>query len=334
MAYITLNQNNFNNNADYYSNKIGNKNKLCMALKDNAYGHGIEYMAKMCFDYGIKHAIVRDISEALLLKEFDFESIIILYETANKKYDDNFIFSINCLDDISSCIKNTKIELKINTGMGRNGICINEIDEALKSINKNELILNGVFTHFHSADEKNDTAINQEKLFLETVNKIKNKITYKFRIHCSNTAGVHKVNNSLYDIARIGIGMYGYSDTCRGSLKPIMSLYASKISTRVLNKGDGIGYGASYKVLEDNTLVSNYDIGYGDGFFRVNEKQNAYIQDGSKILGRISMDSFSTFGDKKEVCVFSNASHLSKVHDTIEYEILTHLLPRIKRIII
>ncbi len=334
MGYITLSKEAFFNNASYYSNLLGGKEKLCMALKDNAYGHGITYMGQMCQEYGIKHTIVRDVDEANIASQYDFDTILVLYDKPIQTYPSNYIFSINSLEQISSYSKNSKIELKIDTGMSRNGICISQIDEALALIEENDLLLNGVFTHFCCADEENDKTQKQEQLFLKAVEQIKLKVKIPFRIHCSNTAGAHKVNHDLYDMGRIGIGMYGYSQPAQDSLKQILSLWANKISTRTLIKDDTIGYGGTYKIQEDNMIVSNYDIGYGDGFFRINERQTAYIQNKKQILGRVSMDSFSLEGDEDKVCVFDNATHLTNIHDTIEYEILTHLLPRVKRMIV
>jgi len=336
LSYITLNKKAFFNNADYYSNLLGNKDKLCIALKDNAYGHGLSQVGQLCLEYGIKHCMVRDIEEANIASQYSFETILILYDRPTKAYPSNYIFTINSLDDISSYSPNTKVELKIDTGMSRNGIYHSQIDEALKLISKNNLILNGVFTHFCCADvdTQDDITKKQEENFLNSIKYIKTKVDKPFKIHCSNTAGVHKANNSLYDMARIGIGLYGYSQPVQKYLKPILSLWANKISTRTLQKGDGIGYGSSYKIEENNTIVSNYDIGYGDGFFRIDENQKVFVKNSEQILGRISMDSFSIKGDVSEICIFDNVINLIKIHNTIEYEIFTHLMPRIKRHII
>jgi len=334
LSYIQLSREAFNNNASYYTKKLGNINKLCIALKDNAYGHGIKNIAQLSSEFGIKHCLVRNIYEANMIENYNFESILVLYDKSNEKQNNNIIFSTNSIDDLKFFNTSAKIELKIDTGMSRNGIQVHEINEAIKIIKQKNLTLNGVFTHFHSADENNDSYKNQENIFLESIKQINLQINTKFRIHCSNSAGVNKIDNLKYDMARIGIGMYGYNEISQDYLMPVMSLYASLISTRVLNKDDCIGYGASYKIKQDKTLISNYDIGYGDGFFRINENQKAYIQNKKQILGRVSMDSFSVLGDDKKICVFNNASHLAKVHNTIEYEILTHLMPHLKRIII
>lgn len=336
MGYINLNKKAFFHNADYYSKLLGSKDKICIALKDNAYGHGIEPMAKLSQAYGIKHTMVRNIPEANRASKYDFESILILYEIPTKQYPENYIFSINSLEDLQNCIEHCKIELKIDTGMGRNGILPNEIDNALEIITQKNLILNGIFTHFSCADENDIRTKEQEELFTKTLKIIKSKTDSLFRIHCANSAGAHKVDNSIYDMARVGIGLYGYLDVDNTSelVKPVLSLHAKKISTRILNRGDTINYGATYVVSKDNFVVSNYDVGYSDGFFRLNERKKATTLKNKEILGRVSMDSLSVEGDDKEICIFNNARKLAKIHDTIHYEILTNLHASVPKFII
>lgn len=336
MGYINLNKKLFFKNAEYYTKLLGSKDKICIALKDNAYGHGIEPMCKLSREYGIKHTMVRNITEANIVSKYDFESILVMYEIPTKQYPKNYIFSLNGFEDIERCPYDINIELKIDTGMGRNGILPSQIVAALEIIKKKNLNLNGVFTHFSSADENDDTTCIQEKLFLESIAFIKSKIDTYFRFHCANSVGTHKVKNDLYDIARIGIGLYGYLDIeeSRDLVTPILSFHANKISTRVLNVGDSIGYGSTYKVKNNNFVVSNYDVGYGDGFFRLNERKKALTSDNKEILGRVSMDSLSVEGDTDTICLFNNARELANIHDTIHYEILTNIHADVPRYII
>ena len=90
-----------------------------------------------------------------------------------------------------------------------------------------------------------------------------------------------------------------------------------------------MGYGASF-VAEQKCVVSNYDIGYGDGFLRAcsetYETPNAI-----KIAGRISMDNSSFLSDEKRLLIFEDAREVSKYARTISYEVLTSLKENIKR---
>jgi alanine racemase len=333
MGYIKLNKQSFFHNLDYFSS-ICTKDKLSIALKDNAYGHGTYETAVMCKEYGIKHIFVRTMKEAELIEQFGFESVLVLYDIP-KSYNPNAVISINSLEDIKKLPRKTKCEIKIDTGMNRNGILKDEIKEAVSLIKENHLVVNGIFTHFCCADEDNDITLKQEKLFLEAVEELKKYICYGFRTHCANSAGAHIVDMSKYDLARIGIGAYGYLDDMpqQEHLKPVMSLHGEKIATKHIKKGDHIGYGSRAYVAPCDMTVSNYNIGYGDGFFRFDEKTKTTIQDGRDILGRVSMDSFSVKGDDEEVVVFDNVTTIAKSLNTITYTILAMLNGRIPRIV-
>ena len=334
MGYIKLNKQSFFHNLDYFSAICGTKDKLSIALKDNAYGHGIEQISLMCQEYGIRNVFVRDLREAAIAKKYRFENILVLYDIPKSK-DNDIVVSINSIDSLKKIPKQSKIELKIDTGMNRNGIDTNEITITLELIKKYDLILNGVFTHFCCADEDNNITKIQEREFLSIIPQIKDKIKYNFKIHCANSAGVHKVNMEIYDIARVGIGAYGYLDIKEEKyLKPILSLYANKITTKKLKKDEHIGYGSEAFIVPYDMTVSNYNIGYGDGLFRIPDDITATIANNKEILGRVSMDSFSCESEEEEICVFNNITYLSNIHKTIKYEILTNLKASIKRVIV
>lgn len=155
--------------------------------------------------------------------------------------------------------------------------------------------------------------------------------------HSSNSAALfrHKIFDE--DFARVGIATYGYLDNAGvfkfPNLKPVLSLWGKKLSTRELKEGQRLGYGGTYKATK-NMTVSTYDVGYGDGFLRLNERKNYTTPDGYKVLGRVSMDNLSLDCDKDEVCIFNDVKDLAIIHDTITYEITTTLSTNIKRVVI
>ena len=335
MGYIKLNKKAFFHNLDYFSKACGSKNKVAIALKDNAYGHGIEQVASMASEYGIKHVFVRDLTEASIARKFNFESILVLYDVPTVKQNEGIIISINSLQFLEQIPTGSKVELKIDTGMNRNGIYIKEIQKACEIIEKKNLTLNGIFTHFCCSDEENSITKEQEENFQLAINETKKYINYNFRVHCANSTGVFKVDMTQYDMARVGIGIYGYLDTQEEKdLQPVLSLYGRKIATKEISKGDHIGYGSDAFIASSNMVVSNYDIGYGDGLSRANTNKSRKIANGLEILGRVSMDSFFVESNDEEVCVFDDVKHLAQIHNTITYEILTNLKPSIQRVII
>jgi alanine racemase len=110
-------------------------------------------------------------------------------------------------------------------------------------------------------------------------------------------------------------------------------LYANKISTRTVYKNQCVGYGGKAKISNE-MKISSYDIGYGDGFLRLNERKKYHTPEGFEVLGRVSMDNLSLNSTQEEVCLFNDVTSLAQIHDTITYEILTSLKPTLPRIVV
>lgn len=325
MAFIKINKQNFYYNLNQIALKTGSVEKIAIVLKDNAYGHGLKLMGKLAAEFGIRHAVVRKTAEAELIRSL-FETVLILGDTIIK--DELYSFTINTLEDIRKAQKGAKVELKVDTGMHRNGIALDELDEAFALIKAHDLNLTGVMTHYRSADELSSELFWQQKQFESVKERVKEAGFINVRVHSHNTAAILRTKSFDEDLARVGIGVYGYNELPDSfddlGLRPVMSLYAKKISTRVLRTGERIGYGGDFIATQDMT-VSTYDLGYGDGWCRGDSTQPYIISEGLPILGRVSMDSISLESEKEEVCVMSDAQAAAKQFGTISYEITTAL---------
>jgi len=354
MAYITLNKKHFFNNLDIIADKTKSKDKIALVLKDNAYGHGLLEVAEMAKEYGIKKAVVRCEVEAKMIKDF-FEYVLVLNDFPSDKAQakawvpksdidlseprlqsgQKIRYTINDIKSIEKFPHATKVELKVDTGMHRNGIAMDEVEMVLQKIKEQGLVLEAVFTHHRSADELSSEWFWQNENF----KKVKQKVMacgYDVRFHSANSASLFRHENFSEDMARVGIVAYGCMELPHAidvdGFKPVLSLYASKISSRKLLKGECVGYGASYEAKED-CIVSNYDFGYGDGFLR--SCSNNYTTPHAKdLLGRISMDNSSFLCDDDKIVIFDDAREVAKSAKTISYEVLTSLKPYIKREII
>lgn len=246
------------------------------------------------------------------------------------------------------------IELKVNIGMNRNGISFCELDSALELIAKTpQISLAGVFAH-NGYGDNDDNAFEAS---LENFAKIKRCVLAwcetqhiaRPRFHSLSTSGALRVaqepkiaqgvlfGEGADDLVRIGIGAYGYhtSDIALHiSLTPIASLWAQKISSHFLEKGERIGYGG-VSVVRQSGVFSTYDVGYGDGLFRLSGKEAPlFCASGEEILPIMSMDCFSCAGEREEVCVFDDVREYAKCFGTIPYVILTHLSPFLKRVVV
>ena len=334
MAFIKINKQNFYHNLNQIALKTGSVEKIAIVLKDNAYGHGLELMGKLASEFGIKHAVVRKTAEAALIKPL-FETILILGDSIIK--DEVCSFTINTLEDIRKAQKGAKVELKVDTGMHRNGIALNELDEAFALIEAQGLNLTGVMTHYRSADELSSELFWQQKQFESVKERVKEAGFDHVRVHSHNTAAILRSNNFDEDLVRVGIGAYGYNelpDTFdEVILRPVMSLHAKKVSTRILKEGERIGYGGDF-IATDQIKVSTYDLGYGDGWCRGDSTKPYVTSEGLPILGRVSMDFISLESDKEVVCVMHDAQVAAKQLGTISYEITTALSSEVTKEVI
>ena len=337
MAKIVINKNNLFYNLELISNKATSKDKVAVVLKDNAYGHGLVEIAKLSSEFGIKKAVVRSLDDAKKIESF-FPYILVLADCSFHNYSHTFHIAVNSLEDIQKVPQNANIHLKINTGMHRNGIAIDDIEVAIIGLLKQKANITGVFTHHKGSDTLSTDFFWQNENFSKAKSKVK-EVCEKLSLptplfHSCNSAGLFRKGNFDEDFARVGIATYGYLDNDGifdfPILKPVMSLWATKLSTRTLKKGQSVGYGGKFTVSEDMT-VSTYDIGYGDGFLRLNENDRYITPKGFKVLGRVSMDNLSINSDEKEVCLFDDVQELAKIHKTITYEITCSLKEHIKK---
>jgi len=331
MAFIKINKENFYHNLNQITLQTGSKDKVAIVLKDNAYGHGLVLMAKLASEYGIKHAVVRKTAEAEQIEAF-FETILVLGDSVIKH--EKYSYTINSLEDITQAQTGAKVELKVDTGMHRNGIGIDALEEALTSIKKQGLELVGVMTHYRSADVLSSELFWQQKQFEIVKEKVKHFAFKNVRIHSHNSAAILRSKTFTEDLVRVGIGAYGYNELPysfdRCLLNPVLSLYAQKISTRVLKEGERVGYGGDY-VASSKMKVSTYDLGYGDGWCRGDAGHPFITAEKLPILGRVSMDFVSLASDTNEICVMDDAHNAAKQLGTISYEVVTALHSNIER---
>ena len=334
MAIITLNKENFFHNLNQIALKTGSVDKIAVVLKDNAYGHGLELMAGLAHDFGIKHAVVKNFKEAKQIR-YLFKTVLILNDEI--KADEVCSFVINTLADIENAETAARVELKVDTGMHRNGIALDEVSEALKLIQNAALDLVGVMTHFRSADVLSSELFWQQKNFEIVKKKVLESGFENVRFHSHNSAATLRSKYFDEDLVRAGIAIYGYNELPSAydevALKPVLKLLANKTATRVLKQSQRVGYAGDFTAPKEMT-VSTYDLGYGDGWTRT-DNQNAYVTaEGLPILGRVSMDFISLESEKEEVLIMDNAQKAAQHFGTISYEMTTGLSKDIERVVV
>ncbi|MFQ6342022.1 alanine racemase [Campylobacter sp. VTCC 70190] len=328
MAIIKINQKAYEYNLRQIAKKVGGFKRVICVFKDNAYGHGAKLLAPLARNLGISFVAVKSEEEARELKDF-FENILILSHRPHGKENPNFIYALNDISQIKTYKQNTKIHLKIDTGMHRNGICVEDLECALGLIEYYKLKLTGLLTHFASADEMSASFFIQRENF-QKAKELAKKYHSNLLFHSYNSAALFRAKLPDDEYCRVGLIQFGYGAL---NLKKVLSLYAYKLSQRTLKKGQSIGYGGVFTAKKD-LEVASYDLGYSDGLFRYNGKGKLRLGNGKTMLGKMSMDSFSCENSGEELCVFDDANIWADFFNTIPYEILVKLHPSIQRVLV
>jgi alanine racemase len=333
MAWIELSPSAYRHNLELLSRKAGGVHRLAVVLKDNAYGHGLELIAQMAAEFGVRRAVVVNNDEADRLGE-RFEKILVLGDAP--RIDRRCSYAVSEVEVLRRIDARVRIELKVDTGMHRNGIAFEELGTALKIIKSRGLHLTGVMSHYRAADELSSDYYWQRKRF-EKVRKETILAGFdRIDFHSHNSAALLRCRNFDESYARVGIASYGYDPLAAGfpaiSLKPVLSLWAKRMSTRTVRAGTRIGYGGEFTASR-TMQVSTYDLGYGSGWPR-GEATNPYkTPEGKAILGRVSMDFLSLEGEAQKVCIMRDARVAAQHFGTICYEMTTALMPTIPRIL-
>ena len=339
-------------------------------VKADAYGHGLIPVSKALEEAGADWFGTALLEEAINLRKAGILKPIIswltpLGEDFKSAIDldiDLGIPSIDLLDEVIKAAsltgKTARIHLEIDTGMSRGGV-LSEWDQLIKSVlvgvNLKLLKVIGIWSHFARADEPAEL-MNQEQLslFEEKVNQAKTAGIDAQFIHIANSAALFTNKSAHKNIIRSGIALFGLSpdiktigDSSSLGLKPAMKLKAKLNLVKEVKAGSSVGYGGT-AVLKSDTKLGVITLGYADGIPRNTNNLAGVFVDKKRapIIGRVSMDQFvvdlgvtSNAKTGDEVIVFGDGSgdeytvdEWAKAANTINYEIITRIGPRVPRI--
>ena len=316
-AYINL------DNLIYNLNSLSSfidlsKTSIMAVVKANAYGHEDVVISKCLQDNGIHYFAVSNIDEAIKLRKNGIKGEILILgytppELASEISSFNLvqtIVSLNFAQQLSHHSKKNNVSVRchiaIDTGMGRIGLPLqNEsdmsqsIDEIIRISGMNNIIVEGIFTHFTSADSPSKTDLElthtQANLFFELCDYVESKgISLKHR-HCLNSAASIYSYDNRSTLSRLGIVLYGLKpDSSRilpAPLKPVMQIKSIISCLKTVPPGYSVSYGRTFHTSQ-KTIIATIPIGYADGIPRL-LSNNGYISiNGQKapIIGRICMD--------------------------------------------
>lgn len=322
-------------------------NANCMAVvKANAYGHGIELVAPALWSAGCRHFAVTDAHEGSRLRLLLPEAGIML------------LAGIISLDEAVLCQRQRLVPvlsahwqvpllwqagfrgeawLKVDTGMARTGT-----DDPLalqQSCQKSGIRAVGLLSHLACADTP-EHPLNQQQI--ERFRQWRQRLP---ELHGSllNSAGILAFGELAGELTRPGIGLYGAEPLHKpAGLRPVMRFSAPVMQLRSLNKGESVGYGASFTAPEP-MRIAIIRAGYADGVFRSLSNGGTVWLNGHRVslVGRVCMDYCmlnieNTAVREGDRAVFwgaeQNVNAVAEQAGTIAYELLTRVGERVPRI--
>jgi len=316
-------------------------------VKANAYGHGAVAVATAIQD-DVDGFCVSNIDEAIELRQAGLRKKILILGVSDieavalaKEYDITLTVAglewIQALLDQESDLTGLTVHLKIDSGMGRIGFReVDEADQAQDLLKQKGAFVEGIFTHFATADEESDDYFNAQlerfKTILESMKGLPDLV------HASNSATTLWHGDAMY-----GLNPSGEVLDLPYDLIPALTLESALVHVKTVSAGACMGYGATYQA-DSEQVIATVPIGYADGWTR-NMQNFSVLVDGQAcpIVGRVSMDQITIRLPKlyplgtKVTLIGSNrgkeitATQVATYRGTINYEVVCLLSDRIPR---
>ncbi len=345
------------------------KARFMAVVKANAYGHGIIEVARQSLENGAEALGVAHIEEGIQIRKAGIDAPVLIFGYtppvhAKKLIEFNLtqtVYSYETSRALSEAIaaygKKIKVHIKVDTGMGRLGLLGGIKDNSLsevESISRLPMLeLEGIYTHFATADESDRSyAGKQFEIFMDFLNQLRIAGLEIPVTHAANSAAIINMPETHLDMVRAGISIYGlYTseevDRSIIKLKPAMALKTRIIHLKKVPAGFKVSYGITYET-EKPTTIATVSIGYADGLNRLLSSKGRMLVCGhsAPIVGRICMDmTMLDVGEipgiaiGEEVVVFGkqgnaliSVDEIASTINTINYEVVSTIMERVPRI--
>lgn len=351
-------------NTEFFRSRSGLQ--VMPVIKSNAYGHGIELVAK-ALEYGNFPFIAVDgYFEALKIRKITKAPILVMGMIKSGDFKKiktrNMVFVIQdkaTLSALGSLNRKVKIHLDINSGMNRYGINVSELAEYLSLVKSYPKIdLNGVMTHIADPDSKhNKYIVESTRIFDKAVGRILKAGFNPEFIHIGQSASCLRLKSKFANSTRIGLSLYGINPFVpdhelygefKKNLKPALKFVSTITKINQLDSGDGVSYNYTFRAKKPMN-VAVLPLGYYEGLdWRLGNKgvvkfKNNFLP----IVGKVCMN--HTMVDLKnmdakvgdEVVVVSNDpedqnsfNQIAEQHNLFVYALMTKLASDVRRVMV
>lgn len=359
---LEINLNAILHNINFHKSLLKPETKMMAMVKANAYGLGSYEISEFLQHHHIDYLGVAFADEGVELRKKGITTPIIVMNPEQHSYDavieynlEPEIYSLRVLELFNEQLiksgnqQKYPIHIKLETGMHRLGFKDFELDELTEKLNTINVKVLSIFSHLSSSDipEEKEFTLNQIETFEKNSSYLINQLGYKPLRHILNSAGITNYSDYQYNMVRIGIGMIG--ETSNKSIKSQLqhSVSFKTVISQIsdVETGESVGYSRKYKAGHD-TKIATIPVGYADGIPRLVGNKVGNVGINKKlcpIVGNVCMDMMminvenANVKEGDSVVIFNSNPTLeefAKYCQTITYEVLTSISPRVKRIYI
>jgi alanine racemase len=346
------------NNLRYFYKQLKPGVKKIAVVKANAYGAGSLEVCRFLSYQHIDMLAVAVIDEGIELREAGITLPVMVLNPDPEGMDlilqhhlEPEIYNAHILQKLLTQCQFSQetavIHVKLDSGTHRLGFIQNDIQELIELLSNQTLIKVGsIFTHLSGSDEEkfDDFTHEQARRFDQMYEQLTAGLGYSPMRHILSSSGILRFSKYQYEGVRLGIGLYGVGIPQHPQLMPVHSLKARILHILEIEPGESVSYSRSF-ITDRPRRIATVNIGYADGLPRIAGNVGCQFMLHGKlapITGRVCMDmtmidvseiTEAEIGD--EVIIFDkdhSIEILAKACNTIPYEIMTHLNPRIRKI--
>lgn len=336
---------------------------LMAVVKANAYGHGAPEIARVASNNGAELLAVANIEEAFELRRAGIDSPILTLsyvpaEAISRAIDLGVRVTVYDCEQAQQyqsaadySLKTLSTHIKVDTGMGRLGVLPADADALCRLVYElPALKLEGIFTHFSSADADSQHTAEQLSRFCDLLTALERKGLRFQYVHAANSAALLTEPSSRFNLVRPGLLLYGMNPLEDGAgpdwLQPAMTWRTAIAQVKTLRAGSAVGYGNTY-LTQGSESIAVLPVGYADGLRRAPRTWREVLVRGQRapLVGRVSMEKTAInvshipgarAGD--EVVLLGkqgddeiSAEEIASWIGSVNYEVITSIAPRAPR---
>lgn len=375
LTWVEISQSALQHNAKQFRKVLsasGGKTLLMAVVKSQAYGHG-SFAVSKTIDPFVDWFGTANGAEALALRDFKIKKPILVMNYYDLEQVESLVnrnialvvYDIKQARVISKAAKKlkkkAKVHIKVGTGLSRLGVFARDAVGLIKQVRKlPNLEIEGLFSHFAASED--DPTFTQIQLghFRQIIQDLEANLIFVPLKHIACTSSALAFPESRFDLARIGIGIYGLESyksihsivlkfNPGFNLKRVMTWKAKILAVKDLPIGAYVGYGRSYRTIKQ-TKLAILPVGYNEGYDRKLSNLSEVLINGRrcKVRGRVYMNLLSVdvtgmrnvkagdeavlIGKQGKEEIF--AEELAQIVGTIHYEIVTRINLSIPRILV